>query len=437
MQNYSFYYRDTLNLKLLFPDAFRFKLLFPHDNVYIEDGIMGLRNPELFDPSRIHNTVCVYTCMYDYYKISVSIRCWKYGKKTFREVTPNLKVKQNKLYRLVNRVIHKFKSKSYNTLLCSHDDYSLFINSDKLIKISHGGKQVIGKIPKLVDPLYYQFIVKGEYAFYRTGGKIFIGTQGLSHWKLIYEGKRAIKDSMVWIESEHAVLFTEYSTGVVQSQHKLFKYYVDSGKLEVILTFYTTDEHNQMGLLPFCRHIHVLQQDPYSGNIYLGTGDTDDESAIYRSTDNGNTFQMLGHGSQLWRTLSFLFTETHVLWNTDSPDPQYITALSRTSLNKGEVELTHYPIYGGASWNTFFDKDENFFIMSSNLEGALFDSMNRVYAVQIIDGKMTAYCLFEDCARNNIKDSKFSQLFVLGKDCNGAYWFYDTRLSIYRQFIIN
>ena len=66
------------------------------------------------------------------------------------------------------------------------------------------------------------------------------------------------------------------------------------------------------------RHIHFIQQDPVDGSLWLGTGDRDAESAIWRSTDNGATWQKVGGGDQRWRAIGVAFLHDAVVWGTDA-----------------------------------------------------------------------------------------------------------------------
>ena len=66
------------------------------------------------------------------------------------------------------------------------------------------------------------------------------------------------------------------------------------------------------------RHIHALMQDPFSGDLWLCTGDLDNESILARSTDGGTTFDIVGTGSQVWRTCSVLFDRDHICWGADT-----------------------------------------------------------------------------------------------------------------------
>ena len=296
--------------------------------------------------------------------------------------------------------------------------------------------------PKIVDPIYHEMLLEDNYAFIRTGNRIYCSNDSLKTWKVIYEGKRGIKNSMVWIEREKALLFSEYTPGEKYSRHHLFKYFTETGGVKVIVTFYTKEEHEKKGYEPYCRHIHVLQKDPFTSDIYMGVGDSDDESAILRSSDNGNTFTIIGRGSQDWRTLSFLFTSTHVLWNTDTGcAPQYLHALSREKIKNLPIKISdvqHYPLINSACWNSFYDESNGSFIMSSSCEGMHYDKKNRVYAIKIDSyGKPEVYSIFEDESCGKEPVYRGHQLFVLGKEITDRYWFYDTRKKCYRLFCLN
>lgn len=438
MQRYSFYYRDSLDLRSLLPQAYKFSLLFPDkdDNVVIEDGVMRLKRPEEFDPSRIHNIVRVYIHKYDYFKIEINIRCWRNDEYTLKEITPY--IQSSYVCRLLRRVINMIHPLPINTHLLTENGVSYFSHNNKLIKRQNGVSMVIGSMPRLSDPIYYELLLCGDEAALRTGYRIYMSSNGMQQWKLIYEGKRAIKNSMVWIEEEKSLLFSEYTPGLNLSRHHLYKYFVETGETKTIMTFYTPDEHAETGVTPYCRHIHVLMKDPYTNDIYMGTGDSDDESAIYRSSDNGNTFQLIGFGKQTWRTLSFIFTEDSVSWNTDTPDPQYLCRLSRAIMKNPitDESVERYPLFNSASWNSFYDKDEDMYLMSASCEGSLYDKSYRAYGIVINDGAPTVYKLFEDNRKDETRISRSHQLFVLGKDSDGKYWFYDTCKKYYRAFVL-
>jgi len=77
------------------------------------------------------------------------------------------------------------------------------------------------------------------------------------------------------------------------------------------------------------RHIHVVTVDPYTGQVWIGTGDNDEHSRILYSDDHGDSFHLIGIGNQKWRTLSIWFTATHVYWNMDAPESQSVWRIPR------------------------------------------------------------------------------------------------------------
>jgi hypothetical protein len=436
MDSYSFYYRSSLDLNKYYPNAEHFSLLYPDDNIVIENGVMRLNNPEAFNPLRINNIVRVYPHKYDYFKIEVKIRCWEEGDLKLKEVTKFSGLKRSLLYQIIWRCINKLYKMPFNVLLGTINGVSYYSKNGFLIKTVKGKTFCQGRLPRIEDPVYYEFVSRGEEAFLRTGNHIYASKNGMTNWELIYEGKRAIKNSMLWIEEDNSLLFTEYTPGLDLTQHHIFKYNIINGTTTTVMTFYTPLEHKSENKKPYCRHIHVMMRDPFTKDIYLGVGDSDDESAIYRSINNGNSFELLGYGLQTWRTLSFFFTDQFVYWNTDSPDPQYINCLNRKDILEGPVpddKVVHYPLFNSACWNSIFDDVASLYVMSASCEGTLYDNMYRVYGIDIQGAKPKTFCLFEQNP-HTLMPPRSAQLFLLGKDNHGVYWFYDTFKHYYRQF---
>ena len=236
----------------------------------------------------------------------------------------------------------------------------------------------------------------------RNGTRILINKGLKGEWKVIFDEKDStgIRNSMVWVineQGERELLFSEYT--VAWGRHHIYCYNVDKEELTVRQTFYSIDEHNTQGLEPFARHTHLMIQDPYTGNIYIGNGDySDGSSAIYYSKDNCKTLIRIGSFSQEYRTLSFIFTEKSVFWNMDSPyEPQYICRLSRTDLPTESVEkspIKKYPLIHSAHWliePLKTDEGETMYIMSSNRESAFYDDRIRTFGIKIVDEEPEFY----------------------------------------------
>jgi hypothetical protein len=94
------------------------------------------------------------------------------------------------------------------------------------------------------------------------------------------------------------------------------------------------------------RHIHCVQYDTFSREIWMGTGDRDSESSISFSQDKGNTWVDLGSGDQQFRTVSFLFTRDYVYWGSDAPTRQnYIHRYIRKSGSIQRLVAVNAPVH--------------------------------------------------------------------------------------------
>ena len=67
------------------------------------------------------------------------------------------------------------------------------------------------------------------------------------------------------------------------------------------------------------RHIHSLEWDPYENKIWIFTGDSDQESQVLSSDKEFQKLEIIGGGTQYWRSCHAIFFEEHVDWIMDSP----------------------------------------------------------------------------------------------------------------------
>lgn len=91
--------------------------------------------------------------------------------------------------------------------------------------------------------------------------------------------------------------------------------------------------------LPEIRHVHALKVDPYTGDLWMTAGDTDEQSRIGRLTDGG--LDVVGSGSQRWRAVDLAFTPEAVLWGVDSAytETNPILKLDRDAVGDDDPEL--------------------------------------------------------------------------------------------------
>lgn len=94
------------------------------------------------------------------------------------------------------------------------------------------------------------------------------------------------------------------------------------------------------------RHIHAVQYDPFSGWLWVATGDKNGECQIAYSKDGCHTLTKIGAGSQQWRTVSLMFTKQCVYWGTDAPDKQnYIYRWKRPDGPVEQLVAVDGPVY--------------------------------------------------------------------------------------------
>lgn len=80
------------------------------------------------------------------------------------------------------------------------------------------------------------------------------------------------------------------------------------------------------------RHVHGVFHDPFSHAIWVTTGDEDSESAIWRTDDEFATLRRVLGGSQQYRAVDLLFTDSHIYYGTDAPgQANFIYRMDRSS----------------------------------------------------------------------------------------------------------
>jgi hypothetical protein len=433
----SFYYRDTLDLNVLFP-AYR------SYNVRIDTScsavIFGRKlyfeKPEKILLSDIKIPV-VFQKGGDKRSQDIYVRCWKDSVYQLAEVTEHPLWEGSKLKYYYDALKTRLGYDAKPTVVGKGDTLFSTLNGN-LCMFYKNNKMQCGSL-ELESPNFNQVMGGGNFLFLRTNNKLYVSTDDFISSKLIYDDRRGIKESMYWNSEKGTLVYSMYTPGKVRKRHYLLEYNPSTQTTDTIQTFYTTAEHDSLGLMPFCRHIHLICKDPYTGDLYVGTGDSDEESAVYRSSDGGHHLQRIGGGSQMWRTLSFFFTKDYVFWTTDSDHPQYISRLHRDTLTNCPVPdtiVTRYPLFNSALWCNIKIND-NFYLLGSNSEGSYYDDFHRIYGLQFSsDGIPTVYSLIEEKSIPHKGGTvKFHQIHPLCKDYNNFIWCYDNELGI-RKFMI-
>lgn len=137
------------------------------------------------------------------------------------------------------------------------------------------------------------------------------------------------------------------------------------------------------------RHLHFVKWDEYERCLWLGTGDYGEngkENRLYKSTDNGDSWELVGQYSQDWRAIGVCFTPDALLWGTDAgscPDTVHFVKMDRKT-NKLEVLADlEGPCHGCASY-----KDGRSFY-STGVEGGENEKDNYARLKEYRNGKLT------------------------------------------------
>lgn len=146
------------------------------------------------------------------------------------------------------------------------------------------------------------------------------------------------------------------------------------------------------------KHFHCVQIDPFTKDIWLASGDTDDEAKIWKSIDEGETWQELFGGSQHTRTLGFVFEKDTIYYGMDSPTnafPSNIYRIDRNTMQKISVGVTKN---GWAVYNltrTFLPKG---FLIFTEYEKANGSTQGNKYCIEFYNydtGKMETVAKFD------------------------------------------
>jgi hypothetical protein len=116
------------------------------------------------------------------------------------------------------------------------------------------------------------------------------------------------------------------------------------------------------------RHIHFIQWDRYANCLWMGTGDADPECRLYRSTDHGTTWELMGSGSQLWRAVNIAIRPEALYWGTDAGSDAGKTQNHVMRYDRATGALTRLldvqgPCHGSATLN------DGTLLMSTGVEG--------------------------------------------------------------------
>ena len=151
----------------------------------------------------------------------------------------------------------------------------------------------------------------------------------------------------VCMTPDGTIFFGEYIMNMARDKEVNLYRSVDNGEsFQIVKTFPVGD----------VRHIHFIKWDEYEQCLWMGTGDYgegDKECRLYKSIDNGDTWELKGQGSQDWRAIGLCFTKDYVVWGTDAgscPDTVHLVRMDRKTYQLEVVEDFEGPCHGCASY---------------------------------------------------------------------------------------
>ena len=213
-------------------------------------------------------------------------------------------------------------------------------------------------------------IVKRKLYILSPEGKV------LNTWSS-FKGNKPVHQG-VCVTPDGTIFFGEYMLNTKRDMEvKLWRSLDDGLSFHVVKTFAPAE----------IRHIHFIKWDNYESCLWLGTGDYGDgnkECRLYRSDNNGESWTLIGQGSQDWRAIGICFTQDALLWGTDAgscPDTVHFIRMDRKTHDITIVSNFEGPCHGCASY-----KDGRVFF-STGVEGGEneLDCYSRMK--QLVNGK--------------------------------------------------
>lgn len=134
------------------------------------------------------------------------------------------------------------------------------------------------------------------------------------------------------------IFFGEYSTNADRHAVRLFRVAPDLRAHEVVHTF-------PAGRI---KHVHTVRTDPHTGQIWVATGDFEDECYLYAFEDDFSAHVVHGDGTQGWRAIALFLTPDHVVWCTDSElETNHVRRMDRRTGELEQGQAFPAPVYQG------------------------------------------------------------------------------------------
>ncbi|WP_135455652.1 hypothetical protein [Vibrio echinoideorum] len=211
------------------------------------------------------------------------------------------------IYSKGSRVFKKYNQQDSSELLCdlSNSLFDRFLSNLHLVsRLLRLGVHHFVRTNNFYFVIYNKIIIKLDLEFNILNSIKIIGSRPLCVTHI---------DDMLY--------YGEYISNNDNSEVRLLK---TDGRFH-----YTVTKFNNI------RHIHGVFVDPYNQDIYVTTGDSDVESAIWKFNSKKEKFVPFLKGSQQQRTVQLCFTDENIFYCTDTPfETNYLYRLERNDIQK-------------------------------------------------------------------------------------------------------
>lgn len=136
--------------------------------------------------------------------------------------------------------------------------------------------------------------------------------------------------------SKRVMIFGEYGTTKDGSTYALYKSTNSGSAWTKVLEL--GGNSNGAEYTGEIRHWHTVQVDPYTLHWWASTGDGDPQCRIYRSTDDGDTWELMFSGSQRERLCSFVFEKDCIYYGMDSTNNWDEQSVKIVKIDKSKLE---------------------------------------------------------------------------------------------------
>lgn len=136
--------------------------------------------------------------------------------------------------------------------------------------------------------------------------------------------------------TSRAIIFGEYGTTTDGTTYSLYKTTNNGVSWKKVLE--CNGDSGGTALNGEIRHWHTVQVDPYTKYWWATSGDGNGQCKIFRSTDMGETWELMFSGSQRERTCGFVFEEDCIYYGMDSTNNWDENSIKIVKIDKSKLE---------------------------------------------------------------------------------------------------